>query len=164
MAFAPGQPPDQETVYRAKGDPPGFGPLAQACNIVEQPCYLGAGKIRVKQQSGFCPECFFMAGFFQFFTQLSAAPVLPDNCLVHRLAAVAIPQNKCFALVGNANGGDVTCADFRSANSLLAGGNNARPNFFRVMLDPAGFWKILGKLLLPDTDNVLALVEDNCPR
>ena len=56
-----------------------------------------------------------MALRFELVAKGGGAAVLPDNCVVDRLAGGAIPDDCGFALVGDADGGDVPglCVGFR---------------------------------------------------
>ena len=105
-----GQPPDQIAVDRAKEQITIGRFLARALNSVEDPFHLGAGKIGIEQKTGLRGEHRLMAAAAQSLANIGCAAVLPDNRLMDRLAGVFIPDHRGFALVGNANGGNVTCA------------------------------------------------------
>ena len=89
------------------------------------------------------------------------ARVLPDDGVVVRFAGCRIPDHGGLALVGHANGGDVTRLDA----DLLKGAFNhvlgASPNLHRIVLDPAGFGVNLLVLHLMNTDDAATVVEEH---
>jgi hypothetical protein len=69
-------------------------------------------------------------------------PVLPDNCVVHRFARLPIPDDGGFALVGDADGRNVTGPDVGAAYGLSRHADLRERDLVRVVLDPAGWGKI----------------------
>ena len=107
MGFAAREPPDQKRVDRAEAQFAALGPLPRALHMVENPRHFRAGEIGIKQQPGFGGEKLFMSLGFQSGADLRRAPVLPDNGLVDRLARLALPHHRGFALVGDAEAADI---------------------------------------------------------
>ncbi len=65
------------------------------------------------------------------------APILPANRLVDRRTGRTLPHKRRFALIGDADTGDgARPADF--THRALADIHGGAPNFFAIMLDPAG--------------------------
>ena len=108
--FAAGEPPQQETVDGAEGEPAGLRLRARAVHVIEQPGDLAGGKIRIEQQPGLGGDLRLMAGAAQRIAKIRGAAVLPDDGVVDRLAAGAVPDNRGFALIGDADAGDVARA------------------------------------------------------
>ena len=81
---------------------------------------------------------------------VSVPGVLPDDGVVDRLAGLAIPDDRRFALVGDADGGEVGGFDAglgeRPPDDLDAAG----PDLDRIVLDPTGLGEDLLMLLLVD--------------
>ena len=66
------------------------------------------------------------------------SPALPDDSVVYRFSCVAIPDNRCFTLVGDADGCDLLDANTGLVEDFCQCGILGRPDFHGVMLDPAG--------------------------
>ena len=71
------------------------------------------------------------------------APVLPDDGVVQAGTGRAVPEQHRLALVGDADGGGPL-----AAGRLAQHGDAGLPDFFRVVLHPAGFRVDLAKLAL----------------
>ena len=83
--------------------------------------------------------------FAQARRRIGGAAILPDDGVVDRLAGVAIPEDGGFALVGDADGGDVAGV-MPAFFSALNGDSPLRlPDLVRIMLDPSGLRKDLAK-------------------
>src|SRR6266496_803774 len=132
-----------------------IGAFARASDIVENPAHLAAGKIGVDDEAGFLLHAIGVALLFELIAEVAGSTVLPDDGVVDRIAAAAVPDDGGLALVGDADGGGVARAagsfeDFRRDVAL------ARPDFLRVVLDPSGLGKDLAELLLRDVQDVPA--------
>jgi len=92
------------------------------------------------------------------------APVLPDDGVVNRRIGLAIPEDRRFALVSDADGGDFAAVFLRFRQRFARGRKRRRPDLFRVMLDPAFMGVMLGELRLRDRDDAAGAVEHNCAR
>ena len=100
-------------VRYSKGKEIGFYPLSQSkySNYFTLIPYLldhkefnfRAGEIRVNQQTGFFRNQFFRLRRPQVFTKNSCSPVLPHDSIVNGFAGFPVPDNRCFALIGNSN-------------------------------------------------------------
>src|SRR6202022_583268 len=79
---------------------------------------------------------------------IGGAAVLPDDGAMNRLAGDAVPHHCRFALVGDADRGDVLGADAGFLQRLAAGGDGGGPDVLRLVLDPARRRKMLREFLL----------------
>jgi hypothetical protein len=77
-------------------------------DVVEQPFQFGAREIGVKDQTGPLAEQFGVTGCGEFVAQTGRAAILPNDRAVHWLATGAIPEDAGFALVGQADSGNLT--------------------------------------------------------
>ena len=107
MHLAAGEPPQQKRVDRAEGELARLRGRPRAGDMVEQPGDLAGGEIWIEQQPGLRGNCRLMAGAAQIVAGLRGAPVLPDDGVVDRLAAGAVPDDRGLALIGDADAGDV---------------------------------------------------------
>src|SRR5690625_738409 len=76
------------------------------------------------------------------------AGVLPHNGVVDWLAGFAIPDDRCFALIRDANCRDICGCRFAPGKGEANDLTSVEPNFLRIMLNPAGARKKLAMLLL----------------
>src|SRR5207249_10660156 len=77
--LAAGEPPDQETVYRAEGQLSRLSTRTRAGHVVEQPLYLGARKVGVEHEAGLLQEQRFVPSAAQRFTHVRGTPALPND-------------------------------------------------------------------------------------
>ena len=92
------------------------------------------------------------------------APVLPHNGAVHRLAAGSIPHYRGFALVGDAQGGDLIGGNARLRQRFGQHRHLRAPNFFRIMLHQPRLGKMLGKGFLRLGNDLACMVENHRTR
>ncbi len=155
MYFAAGQTPEQKGIDRTKRQFAALCPLTRAIDVIQNPGQLGGGKIRVQQQAGFLGDTRLKRRiFFQLLTQCRRPAVLPDNSVIYRLTAGAFPDNGCLALIGNASRDNITQPATGSRQCFPGTDKGGFPDFFRVMLDPTGLWKMLSKLALTSGQNM----------
>ena len=148
VRFAAGQPPQQIAIDGAEHQLAPLGAFAGAGHVIQDPRHLGAGEIGIDDQAGFGGDRRLVAFGFQFGADVGCAAVLPDDGAVHGLSRRAVPHHCGFALVGDADRGDVLCGDVGLLQRLAAGGNGRIPDVLRLMLDPAGCGKMLREFLL----------------
>ncbi len=158
------QPPDEEGIDRAEAKLALLRPLARALHIGEQPGKLGAGKVRVEQQTGALGENLLMPGLLQLVAKLARTSILPDNGIVQRLAGFAIPDQRRLTLVGDADGGDVGALETGFVQRLLDRPDDRFPDFLRIVLHPTGIREDLPKLLLACPGYLHGLIEDDRAR
>ena len=107
MHLAAGEPPQQETIDGAEGKFARFRLLARAFDMVEQPGDLGAGEIGIEQQPGLLGEQRLVALGFQRSRKDRRCAGPARRWRVDGLARLAVPHERRFALIGDADGGDV---------------------------------------------------------
>jgi hypothetical protein len=102
VQFAIGQPPEQEAIYRPKTDFARFSPAPQGSVLFQEMRNLGAGEVGVDDQSGFLAERRFQTLLLQPVADAGTHSALPDDRVRDGLARLAVPQQRCLALIGNA--------------------------------------------------------------
>ncbi len=75
---------------------------------------------------------------FEVVTNRGAAPVLPDDGAVKGLAGFARRSRRCFALVGNAEGGDPVAVPLDSLGDVAQRGDGEIGDLNGVVFDFAG--------------------------
>ena len=163
VARAAGQVPDQPGVDRAKDQFPRLGPRPCAINIVEQPCQFGAGEIGIQQKAGLFGDQQLHPVSLEPLAGVRGAPILPDDGLVDRLARGAVPDEGRLALVGNANGGNLTGTVACLGQGRAAGGQNALPEVGGIVFDPARGRIVLGEFLLGGFEDFQVAVKKDGP-
>ena len=81
---------------------------------------------------------------------------------MNRLARCALPYDDGFALVGDADGGDIARARTGFAENLDGTAHLAGQDFHGVVFDPPGLRIELFELVLGDGDDCACLVEEDC--
>ena len=89
------------------------------------------------------------------------AGVLPDDGVVDRLAGGLVPHHRGFALVGDADGGDVVPGQVRLGQGRADHLAGVVPDLGGVVLHPAGLREDLLVLHLAGGDDAAAVVEDD---
>src|SRR5205807_8840278 len=83
------------------------GAAPRACHVVEHPAKFAGRKIRVYDQPRFASDRLAVPGALQAVAELGCPAILPNGCVVNRLARSAIPHYRGFPSVGNAYGVNV---------------------------------------------------------
>src|SRR3569623_632680 len=148
MDRAAGETPEQITIDRAEQQFATHRPLTRTGHIVENPCDLGAGEIRVHEQSGFSGDQRLMPFRLQPGAAIGSAPNQPNNGAMDRLPARTIPHDHRLALDADADGREVARCDIALSHRLVAGRDRRRPDIFRLVLDPTRGRKMLLVFLL----------------
>jgi len=78
-----------------------------------------------------------MPSLAQARAEISGAAVLPDNRVMDRPAGLAVPDKRRFALVGNADGGNIARRQPGLFNRGACGCGSGGPQIRGLMLDPA---------------------------
>ena len=115
MRAVSGELPDEPGIDGAEGELAALGAQPRAGNIVEEPRDLGAAEIRIDHQTGFFMDDLLATVPLQLCTKICAAPILPDDRVVDRLAALPVPKDGGFALVGDADRRQLLQRDARLA-------------------------------------------------
>ena len=163
MLPAAGQAPKQEAVDGPEGELATFRALSRAGYVVEQPGSLGCREIGVEQKPGLFRNHGLAAIGLELLAQRIGAPVLPDNRIVDRFAAVAIPDDRGFALIGDADRRDLGCVPAALRQRALDHRQGIAPDVLGIVFDPAVPGEVLGKFLLGDTRGFAGLVEQEGP-
>ena len=158
-----GQLPDQIAVDGAEPQLARFGLGPRPLDMGQEPFQLGRREIGVKQQAGLVADHVAMSRRLQRRAAFGSAAVLPDNRIMDRLAGLGIPDNRGFALVGDADGGNVAGLDPGLGDGLPHRRQNRSPDIAHIMLDPARAGESLRKFLLGRRDRHHPFVKQDRP-
>ena len=114
---AAGETPNQIGIDGAKRQLARVRRRARERHVFEQPRQLGTREIRVEHEAGQLAHASLVASSLQLCAARSRAPILPDDRALDRLAAVAVPKQRRFTLIGQADRGDLA-----ARRALLPGG------------------------------------------
>ena len=156
-----GQLPDEPAVHCAEQEQAAFGTFLRAGNVVQNPFQLGCRKIRVQHQAGLFPDDISKAPLAQLITVFSGAAALPYDGGANRFPGGFVPDNCGFALVGDADGGNLRRAEAGFLHRLPDDGKLGFPDFVRVVLHPAGMGVVLTEFLLCGRFDVPSVVEND---
>jgi hypothetical protein len=137
---------------------------ARAGNLVEDPGDLGAAEVGIDHQAGFLFYELFDPVFFQQRAGLCRAPVLPDDGVVDRLAALPVPEDRRLALVGDADAHQVLHGDVFFSQRLARHVALRAKDLHRIVLDPARLRIDLAELALRHRHRRAFLVEHDRAR
>ncbi len=140
--------PDQPAVYSAEEKISRGGSLASFGYVIQNPFNFAGRKISIGDKSGCFTYVVGVTILFYLFNNLSSTAALPDDGIVDRPAAVPVPHNRCFTLIGDANSCDFLCCDVRLSNYLIHNCKLRRKYFHRVLFNPGSLRIILRKLFL----------------
>src|SRR5690606_15570407 len=76
-------------------------------NIVENPFNLGAGEVRIGNETSLLFNHHIGSFLLQLITVFCRSPVLPYDRVVNWLVCFPVPDNCSLSLIGDADGGDV---------------------------------------------------------
>ena len=159
-----GQLPQQPAVDGAKGELTLGRHRARIGHLVQDPLQLGARKIGVHEQTGFFLNGLGQPTLAQGLAGRFGTAVLPDDGLMNRLAGFAVPNDRGFPLVGNADGAHLGRANARFGQRLARRGQLGAPDFQRIVLDPAGLGVVLGKFLLRHRNHAAPHIKNDAAR
>ena len=100
------QVPRKEAVHRAEAKLPAPGALVHVQGV-QQILQLRAAEIRVRHQPGFLADGFGLPSGHQALHIRRGAAALPADGVVQAFPRLFVPQKRGFALVGDADGGDI---------------------------------------------------------
>ena len=158
-----GEAPEEEGIDGAKGQLAALGPCPGPRHLVQQPGDLGPGEVGVQQQARALAHQVFGARGAQLLAERCRPAVLPDDRPVDRLAGLAVPDDRGFALVGDADGGDIAHRFAGVFDGAAADRQGVLPDVLDVVLDPAGVWEMLGQFLLGLAEIAALGREENGP-
>src|SRR5690606_11651702 len=142
---------------------PGLRIRACPLDVIEEPADLSAREIGIEDEPGSFHEHRFQPVYAESVAEIGRPPVLPDDGVMDGPAALAIPDDCCLALVGDADRGDVAGREVCLCKRPAGRRDDAAPYLLRVMFDPAGGRKNLRKFLLRGGDGLVVFVKDDCP-
>ena len=161
MHLTLGQIVDQPGIHRSKKKLSLFGSFSCTRYIVQDPGNLRAAEISIRYKTCAFPDHLSIACRHQFIDLWCCPPALPDNSIVNRLSRLLIPDDRRFSLVGDTNSADILPICPCHRHGFCQDSELRRPDFYRIMLYPAGLWINLGKLLLRHAADVSPLVEQD---
>src|SRR5262249_35029568 len=102
-----------------------------------------------------------MAGLAKRIAHPGRATVLPDDGVGDGPAGIALPEHGRFALVGDADSGEVGGRDAGPRERLVGHRRLRRPDVHRIVLRPGRARKVLLEFLLRDGVYGASMIEDN---
>jgi hypothetical protein len=162
MRFAAGKVPHQPRINCSEGQFALVGTVAGTFHIVEYPLHLGAREIGIDHKACALGDVLLQALFLQFIADGGRSAVLPNNGVVDGLARGTVPHHGRFALIGDADGGNVLGAHLVLVQHLAGHFQLAVPYLHRVVFHPSRLWKILVEFLLCRGNGVAVLVKKDC--
>jgi hypothetical protein len=161
---AAGQIPDQPAIDGPERDLAALGAVAQAGHAIEHPADLRRREIRIEQQAGPPAHLDLEPAFAQRGASGGRAAILPDDRVLDRTAGGALPQQRRFALIGDADRCDLRGLDARVAQRTAGRFDLRTPQVGGVVFDPARLRIELRKLGLIEPANRALMVEDDRAR
>src|SRR5262249_2298221 len=112
MHFSAGQAPKKETVDSTKSKPSCLRGVPCSIYMIKKPSRFGGGKVGIEKQPSAAREHCFVPVLLQSFANIRRTTILPNDGIVDRAAGEAIPDNRRFTLIGNAERRHIgrTCA------------------------------------------------------
>lgn len=157
--FSAGELPQQPGVDRAEGEFAASGASAGAGKVIEQPGEFGAAEIRIEEQAGFAAEKRLESAAFEPGAKFGGAAILPDDRAMKRAAGGSFPEQRGFALIGQADGGEIGPGEIGFGDGGERGAAGGFPEIGGIVFDPAGLRKMLGELLAGGALSVTLMVE-----
>ena len=161
MDLSFGQFPDQPCLDGTEKQIAVFGALSCTGDVIQDPFDLCGGKVGVDHQTGLFAERLGQPFCLQRIAVFRGPAALPDDCVIDGLSGIAVPDDRGFTLIGDADRGNFcsSCSDF--IHCLDSDTEHARPDFICIVLDPARLWKVLGKFALRTAADLPLLVEQD---
>ena len=159
VCLALGHLPDQPAVDGTEQEFATTGAFTAAFDMVEDPLDLGAGEVRVDDQAGGLANVILHAVTLELVADRRALAALPDDGVVDRPACDLVPDDGGFALVSDADGGNLFIGDPGLGQRFDEHAALGRPDFHGIMLDPAWLRVDLCKFALSDGHHVGVAVE-----
>ena len=158
------QVPGEEAVDRAEAELAVRRALARAGNGIQHPLQLRSGEIRIRNQAGLVAQHVAQAVVLQPLHQRRGAAALPHDRIAEGLAGRALPEQRGFALIGDADGRNIVYVDPRFFHRELQRVQLTVQNVLRTMLHPAGLGINLRKFNAVRRDQIRMLVEHDGAR
>src|SRR5690606_19852092 len=164
MGLALSHFPDQPAVDGAEQQGAMARPFAAALDVVENTLDLGAGEVGVDDQASGLANVVFHAVTLELIANRRALAALPDDGVVDRPAGDSVPDDGGFALVGDANRGDLLVGNAGLSQRLDEHTALGSPDFHGIVLDPAWLRIDLRKFSLGNADHVGIAVQHDGSR
>src|SRR5439155_3539407 len=137
--------PNEPGVDRSEAELPLFRSGLCSLHVVEKPTDLVGGKIRVDHQARLVTKRLDQSAALELCAERRRAAVLPDDGARNCLASPPTPHESRLALVRDADRREFARGDAAAAQGLLHHCERDSPDFFGVVLDPAGTRIVLAK-------------------
>ena len=135
VGLATGQLEQEKAVDRAEADLAGSRALGEARDVGKQPGELRRREIRIDDEARGFRDIRAPPLLFQLIAMLRGAPVLPDDGVGERLAGGAVPHERRFALIGDADRFDRLRADLLEHGACRR--EHRLPDLLWIVLDLA---------------------------
>ncbi|KAG0163130.1 hypothetical protein DFQ30_000701 [Apophysomyces sp. BC1015] len=159
-----GKIPDQPAVVRAECELTLRRALACAVDVVQNPSNLRRGEVCVDRQAGLCADLAFEPSRLKPGAKIGGAAVLPDDRVIDRQPRLSIPYDRRFALIRNPNRMDRSAVQSRAHDRFGGDPRLCRPNFPRIVLNPARLRIDLAEFLLGSRHDAPRAVEHDGAR
>ncbi len=162
MHLAARQLPDKPAIDGAKQQLALCGALACALYMVKNPLDFAARKIGIWLKPCVLADIIAHAALrFERIDDARSTAALPHDGVVDGAACFFIPHHGGFALVGDADGGNLAWVYPAACDDLVHHAILHRPNLHCVMLYPPLLRVNLGELALLNLYNILLIIEQN---
>ena len=157
-----GQVVYEETVHRARTQLAAFRSLPRARDLLQNPLHLCAGKIRVRHQARALTNGRFHPLAQKPLHQRRGAATLPNDRSAYGLARLPIPHERGFALIGDADGGDIPHVHPGSFHRRAQRLDLRMQNVHGIVLHPARARINLPEFTPLRRHDVPCFIKDNC--
>ncbi len=164
MLLPAGKVPDEPAIDGSERQLAGLSPLPRPGDIFQDPRDLRTRKVGIDQQAGFLTDRLFRPIRFHLVASFRGSAILPDNCVVDRLARLPVPDNRGLPLIGDANSRQVASADASLTENLDHRTHLRGKNVEGVMLDPSALGVNLLELPRSLGDDVAVFAKQNGSR
>ena len=163
MDATPRELVDQPRVDRAERELAALRALLKPLGGVENETDLGPGKVGVDDESRAPAHLVLEPPSAQRLADGGGLARLPDDRGVNGLSAAPIPHERRLALVRDADRGDVLALRARRPERSPRRPQLTLPDLGRIVLHPARFREVLGKLTLFDRRHGARSIEEDRP-
>ncbi len=130
-------------------------------NVLQEPANLQGAEVGGKRQAGLGAKAVGTTLLGEFGDHAFHAGVLPDDGVADGESSIFVPENRGFALIGDADGGQILGLQDILLHGLADDVLGATPDFFGVMFHPTGRRIDLFVLLLCLRDDAAGAVKDD---
>src|SRR5581483_11490762 len=130
--------PDQERVDGTKGELSCLSGFASTSDLLEDPRELRRREVRIQPQPRLFNYFIFAPGILKLPARVRRTAVLPHDRVADGNTRAPVPQQGCFALVGEPDCRDVPVFGTHPPQYLARRRQRRGPDHFRIVLYPAG--------------------------